>query len=145
MKHVCDHRTDFFCYYAKAVTVTKRNWNRFVCCYSWRNMTWGFRLVAWKKIHRGPVSCLAHQQQVSVNKLTVILAFTLHFFYTDLFSTLLISRELLGSRVVSVLDSGAEGPGFKSQLRRCRVTVWGRLSTPIVPLFAKQQNWQQPS
>jgi len=26
----------------------------------------------------------------------------------------------LGSRVVSVLDSGAEGPGFKSQSRRCR-------------------------
>ena len=29
----------------------------------------------------------------------------------------------LGSRVVSVLDSGAEGPGFKLQPRRCRVTV----------------------
>jgi len=29
----------------------------------------------------------------------------------------------LGSRVGSVLDSGAEGPGFKSQSRRCRVTV----------------------
>ena len=29
----------------------------------------------------------------------------------------------LGSRVVSLLDSGAEGPGFKSQSRRCRVTV----------------------
>ena len=30
----------------------------------------------------------------------------------------------LGSRVVSVLDSGAEGPGFKSQSRRClRQTV----------------------
>ena len=29
----------------------------------------------------------------------------------------------LGSRVVSVLDSGAEGPGFKSQSRRCRVAV----------------------
>jgi len=28
----------------------------------------------------------------------------------------------LGSRVVTVLDSGAEGPGFKSQSRRCRVT-----------------------
>jgi len=28
----------------------------------------------------------------------------------------------LGSRVVSVQDSGAEGPGFKSQPRRCRVT-----------------------
>ena len=51
----------------------------------------------------------------------------------------------LGSRVVSVLDSGAEGPGFKSQSRRCRVTVLGKLFTPIVPLFTKQQNWYQPS
>ena len=47
----------------------------------------------------------------------------------------------LGSRVVSVLDSGAEGPGFKSQLRRCRVTVLGKLFTPIVPLLTEQQNW----
>ena len=47
----------------------------------------------------------------------------------------------LGSRVVSMLDSGAEGPGFKSQSRRCRVTVLGKLFTPIVPLFTKQQNW----
>ena len=47
----------------------------------------------------------------------------------------------LGSRVVSVLDSAAEGPGFKSQSRRCRVTVLGKLFTPIVPLFTKQQNW----
>ena len=37
----------------------------------------------------------------------------------------------LGSRVVSVLDSGAEGPGFKSQPRRCRVTVLGKLFTPM--------------
>jgi len=51
----------------------------------------------------------------------------------------------LVSRVVSVLDSGAEGPGFKSQSRRCRVTFLGKLFTPIVPLFTKQQNWQQPS
>ena len=51
----------------------------------------------------------------------------------------------LGSRVVSLLDSGAEGPGFKSQPRRCRVTVLGKLLTPIVPQFIKQQNWQQPS
>jgi len=43
----------------------------------------------------------------------------------------------LGSRVVSVLDSGAEGPGFKSQPRRCRVRVLGKLFTPIVPLFTK--------
>ena len=50
------------------------------------------------------------------------------------------SMGRLGSRVVSVLDSGAEGPGFKSQLRRCRVTVLGKLFTPIVPLFTKHQN-----
>jgi len=43
----------------------------------------------------------------------------------------------LGSRVVSVLDSGAEGPGFKSLPRRCRVTVLGELFTHIVPLFTK--------
>ena len=36
--------------------------------------------------------------------------------------------------MVSVLDSGAEGPGFKSQLRHCRVTVLGKLFTPIVPI-----------
>ena len=47
----------------------------------------------------------------------------------------------LGSRVLSELDSGAEGPGFKSQPRRCRVTVLGKLFTPIVPLYTKQQNW----
>jgi len=47
----------------------------------------------------------------------------------------------LGSRVVSVLDSGAEGPAFKSQSRCCRVTVLSKLFTPIVPLFTKQQNW----
>jgi len=47
----------------------------------------------------------------------------------------------LGSRVASVLDSGAEGPRFKSQPLRCRITVLGKLFTPIVPLFTKQQNW----
>ena len=40
----------------------------------------------------------------------------------------------LGSRVASVLDSGAERPGFKSQQRRCRVTVLGKLlSHPLCP------------
>ena len=32
-------------------------------------------------------------------------------------------RGWLGSRVVSVLDSGAVGPGFKSQPRRCRISL----------------------
>jgi len=49
--------------------------------------------------------------------------------------------QWLGSRVVSVLDSGAERPGFKSQPQRCRVTVLGNLFTPVVPLFTKQRNW----
>jgi len=52
----------------------------------------------------------------------------------------LCGSPMLGSRVVSVLDSGSEGPVFKSQSRRCRVTVLGKLFTPIVPLFTKQQN-----
>ena len=39
-----------------------------------------------------------------------------------------------GSRVVSMLDSGAVGPGFKLQLLCCRVTVLGKLFTPIVPI-----------
>jgi len=48
----------------------------------------------------------------------------------------------LGSRVVSMLkDSGAEGPGFKSQPRHCRVTVLGKLFTSIMPLSTEQQNW----
>ena len=50
----------------------------------------------------------------------------------------------LGSRAVRVLDSGAEGPGFKSQPRRCRVTVLGKLHTPILPLFTKQQIGSRP-
>jgi len=41
----------------------------------------------------------------------------------------------------AMLDSGAEGRGFKSQSQRCWVTVLGKLFTPIVPLFTKQQNW----
>ena len=56
-------------------------------------------------------------------------------------SCLLLPSGWLGSRVVSVLDSGAEGPGFKSQPRRCRLAVLGKLFTPIVPLFTKQRNW----
>ena len=38
-----------------------------------------------------------------------------------------------------MLDSGAEGPEFTSQPRRCRVTVLGKLFTPIVPLFTQQK------
>ena len=47
----------------------------------------------------------------------------------------------LGSQVVSVLNSGILGPGLKSQPQHCWVTVLGKLFTPIVSLFTKQQNW----
>jgi len=53
-------------------------------------------------------------------------------------------KSRLGSRVVSVLDSGAEGPGFNSQPRRCPVTVLGKLFTPIVPLFTKSKIGSSP-
>ena len=67
-------------------------------------------------------------------------------------STLVQQAGWLGSRVVSVLDSGAEWPGFKSQPRRGRgqvapggaqthTHVLGKLFTPTVPLFTKQRNW----
>ena len=59
-------------------------------------------------------------------------------FYQDMYA------KWLGSRVDSVLDSGTEAPAFKSQSRRCRVTVLGKLFTPIVPLFIKQQNGSSP-
>ena len=54
---------------------------------------------------------------------------------------LMLPPARLGSRVVSVLDSGAEGSGFKSQSRRCPVTVLDKLFTPTVPPFNKQRNW----
>ena len=47
-----------------------------------------------------------------------------------------LKNGLLGSRVVSVLDSGAVGSGSN----RSREAV-GKLFTPIVLLFTKQQNW----
>ena len=37
--------------------------------------------------------------------------------------------------LLSVLDSGAVGPGFKSQPPRCRVTVLGKLFTPVASVY----------
>ena len=64
---------------------------------------------------------------------------TLHWILRASINLLTYLQRWLGSRVVGVLVSGAEGPGFKSQPRRCQVL--GKLFTPIVPLFTKQQNW----
>ena len=43
-----------------------------------------------------------------------------------------------------MLDSGTEWPGFKSQSRCCRVTVLGKLVTPVTPLFTEQQTGSSP-
>jgi len=48
--------------------------------------------------------------------------------------TLSVQYYISPSRVAGMLDSGAEGPGFKSQSRCCRVTVLGKLFTPFVCL-----------
>ena len=76
-----------------------------------------------------------------------ISSFIFQFFFYSIFLFLVpcIIDWVARYRVVSVVDSGSEWPGFKSQSRRCRVTVLGKLFTPIVPLFTKQQNWQQPN
>ena len=50
------------------------------------------------------------------------------------------TADCVTDRVVSMLDSGTEGPRFKLQSCRCWVTVLGKLFTPIVSLFTKQQN-----
>ena len=41
--------------------------------------------------------------------------------------------------MVSVLDSGAVGPWFKSRQRRCRVTVLGKLFTPTVLVSSEDE------
>jgi len=46
----------------------------------------------------------------------------------------------IGSRVVACWTQ-AQRARVKSQSRRCRVTVLGKLFTPIVPMFTKHQNW----
>ena len=78
---------------------------------------------------------------ISITVIILLLTFLFEHFQVDLPHVIYRMCGWIGSRVVSVLDSGAEGLGFKSQLRRCRVTVLGKLFTPIVPLFTKQRNW----
>jgi len=62
------------------------------------------------------------------------------FFTSEMFNVWL-NHGWFGSRVVSVLDSGAVGSRLESQPRRCRVIVLGKLFTPIVPLFTNQRSW----
>ena len=55
-------------------------------------------------------------------------------------NTYYFSKHLVMWLVISVLDSCEEGSGFRLQPRRCRVTILGKLFTPIVPLLTKQRN-----
>ena len=90
-----------------------------------------------KQLHTVAQCSIVHIN-ISINSSSVTDTVRTHYELFTLYSSL---PGWLGSWVVSVLDSGAEGPGFKSQPRRCRVTVLGKLFTPIVSLFTKQQNW----
>jgi len=53
----------------------------------------------------------------------------------------LLSRCGLVAEWLACWTHSQKGPGFKSQPRRCRVTVLGKLFTPVVSLLTKQQNW----
>jgi len=55
-------------------------------------------------------------------------------------NTLISCRRLCGSVAewLACWTQAQLGPGFKSQSLHCRVTVLGKLFTPIVPLFTKQ-------
>jgi len=67
------------------------------------------------------ITCTVHIQNSPLYTLTT-LAVSVTDRVNAYFTCMHISTGRLGSRVASVLDSGAEGPGFKSQPRRCRVT-----------------------
>ena len=98
--------------------------------------------AGWQVTPRDPIRHVSSRRGVAYQKRTAIPR--LLTFYC-LNGGVAFNKAWLGSRVVSVLDSGAERPQFKSQSRRCPVTVLGKLFTPVVPLFTKQRNWHQPS
>ena len=98
---------------------------------------------AWSKIYSN-VLTLTVSRTYYVPLSIVNLTRTLTYIPTDIERddlVYLLVPGWLGSRVFSMLDSGAIRHGFKSQPRRCRVTVLSKLFTPIVPLFTKQRNW----
>jgi len=89
--------------------------------------------VRWRSVVQAARQCWIYGRQShhllrqnAVVQVSLLPAFSLFLFSGHL-------QRWLGSQVVSVLDSGAEGPGFKSQSWRCRVTVLGKLFTPSSP------------
>jgi len=89
---------------------------------------------------RGAHFLIRSAQLVRKTRLELALVYALVDQYAQLVLDALRYAGWLGSRVVSVLDSGAVWPGCESQPRRCRLTVIGKLFTPIVLLFTKQRN-----
>jgi len=74
-------------------------------------------------------SCWSTASRVQLNVSLVSLICVALLKYCRIYERCFLGRH--GSRVVSVLDSGSEGHRFKSQSRRCRVTVLG----PPFPKF----------
>jgi len=100
-------------------------------------IVWSMEFAQWGMCMLLLCSCQPSLCFVFVDAYWLVVVCCFHFF-----CVFVVIRTLcgwLGNRVVSVLDSDAEGPGFKSQSRCCWVTVLGKLFTPVVPLFTKQQ------
>ena len=92
----------------------------------WQYLSWCFR--NWKdQTENFQLCCLA---KVALWRVTFLLCLLLLEIMTLI---MVMSRHArwLDIRVVSVLDSGAEGPVFRSQPRRCRVTVLANCSHPL--------------
>ena len=100
-------------------------------------IVWSMEFAQWGMRMLLLCSCQPSLCFVFVDAYWLVVVCCFHFFCV--FVVIQTLCGWLGNRVVSVLDSDAEGPGFKSQSRCCWVTVLGKLFTPIVPLFTKQQ------
>ena len=130
---------------ASNISLSQLNW----CSITGRGQRWGGWRVGWGWIglqcrwewsHELLDSWHRPTTQLPTHTHTHALQLGTHGLLMGTFSPRPLAR-VARRRVVSALDSGAEGPGFKLQSRRCRVTVLGKLFTPIVPLFTKQRNW----
>ena len=140
--NICFHFEFYSClFYRDQGLVIEVNWlisitnGPFCVCFSGiqTRLLWlpGYvgRLFACKFVNQRLVGMIVFQR----NTRLIVNSVSRYVFYLNAFTLLIVlkhslnkclpSQGWLGSRVVSVLDSGTEGAGFKSQPRRCRVVT----------------------
>jgi len=89
-----------------------------------RRMRRALRIATRTKNGHCDLRCSSHQLQETFKDPLISLFLPFVTFSSDYhFRPSYIVTWWLSSRLVSVLDSGSEGPGFKSQSRRCRVSL----------------------